>query len=98
MNGQKRRNPGTLFVPGFDAKCEKSLLTLPPLQGSGAIDANTLPVLPLCVPPGVLQNGANPSARDRRNRTAEHWAYKQGHMHMILVKVVMWLSPPIKQY
>ncbi|CAM9651115.1 unnamed protein product [Ectocarpus sp. 4 AP-2014] len=38
----------------------------------------------------LMKHGANPSARDRRNRTAEHWAYKQGHMHMILVKV---LSP-----
>ncbi|CAM9530937.1 unnamed protein product [Ectocarpus fasciculatus] len=46
----------------------------------------------------LMKHGANPSARDRRGRTAEHWAYKQGHMHMILVKVVMWLSPPIKQY
>ena len=59
----------------------------------------------LCVccrvrPPRNLfeQHGANPMARDRRNRNAEHWAYKQGHMNMVLVKVVVWWTPPIKKY
>eukprot|EP00752_Nemacystus_decipiens_P008416 g7524.t1 len=46
----------------------------------------------------LVQHGANPTARDRRNRNAEHWAYKQGHMNMVLVKVVVWWTPPLKKY
>eukprot|EP00903_Cladosiphon_okamuranus_P016933 g15609.t1 len=46
----------------------------------------------------LMQHGANPMARDRRNRNAEHWAYKQGHMNMVLVKVVVWWTPPLKKY
>lgn len=43
------------------------------------------------------QHGANPELRDRRNRHVEHWAYKRGHVHMVLVKVVVWLTRPLRQ-